>query len=172
MGGRKRRNRGQSSAQRGRNPDYRNPGGNRYRNHQHSNRQQFDDTYAEAQHLAFSNSHNKNNYYDPQYIDDHGHNGNHNGGRRRNKKNNHRNNNNNKGKGTWKPKGSGKKSELGQFLDQLRPLGLGIRKAQSDGNCLFRAISDQISGDQNNQAKYRKNIVEYMKANNDEFAPF
>ena len=64
------------------------------------------------------------------------------------------------------------KSELNQFLDQLCPLGLGIRNADGDGNCLFRAIADQISGDQRNNGRFRKDIVHYMKQNSEEFAPF
>eukprot|EP01083_Nonionella_stella_P293431 997889_1 len=88
---------------------------------------------------------------------------------KRNKNNHKQNNNNNK---KWKQHKSNYKSELNQFKDQLRPLGLGIRNARSDGNCLFRAISDQISGDENNQSRFRHQIVLYMREHNDEFAPF
>eukprot|EP01084_Bolivina_argentea_P006905 13041_1 len=92
-----------------------------------------------------------------------------------NHRNNHKNrkNNRNKGKNKWKNKGSyNYKSEINQFLDQLRPLGLGIRNARSDGNCLFRAIADQLNGDENNHAQFRKDIIQYMTDNNEEFAPF
>ena len=171
--GKNKKKKGKSTAAKGRNSNY---GGNKHRdNRPQSKKAEINDTLARASMLANHQLHQKNNYYEENYIDNHGYNGNYNGGGRRNKKNknkHHKNNHNHhNGNNGWKKKG-GRKSEINQFLDQLRPLGLGIRNAQSDGNCLFRAISDQISGDENNQAKYRGNIVSYMRENSDEFAPF
>ena len=91
--------------------------------------------------------------------------------KKKNKHNSHRKYNNNNNKHKTKQKGR-HKSELQQFLDQLRPLGLGIRNAQSDGNCLFRAIADQLCGDENRQNEFRKDIVDYMRLHSEEFAPF
>jgi OTU domain-containing protein 3 len=43
---------------------------------------------------------------------------------------------------------------------------------QSDGNCLFRAIADQIDGDESLHMKYRVLSVEHMRKNPDFFKPF
>jgi len=41
-----------------------------------------------------------------------------------------------------------------------------------DGNCLFRAIADQIEGDEKLHHKYRKKAVTYLGENEEFFAPF
>ena len=141
-----------------------------------SKKDQIYDTLNQFQNITHQELHQRNNNH---YYDDNTHynNQSHNGKGRKGKKNrgnyNHQNGKGNNKGNAWKQKGGGRgKSQLNQFFDQLRPLGLGIRNAQSDGNCLFRAISDQISGDENNQASFRKQIVDYMTENSDEFAPF
>lgn len=80
--------------------------------------------------------------------------------------------NNKKRKNKNKNKNNKRRSNWKRFFDQLRPLGLEIRNAQSDGNCLFRAISDQMHGTQSYHAKYRLEIVKYMSRNRAEFIPF
>ena len=43
-----------------------------------------------------------------------------------------------KGVGNWRDTWS-------QFVEQARQLGLKLRDVNGDGNCLFRAIADQLS---------------------------
>ena len=40
------------------------------------------------------------------------------------------------------------------------------------GDCLFNALSDQLHGDDSKAAEYRANVVEYMRANKDDYTPF
>ena len=47
-----------------------------------------------------------------------------------------------------------------------------MQEVRADGNCLFRAIADQLDGDQNNHDTYRQAIVEYIIKCKDDFAPF
>lgn len=39
-------------------------------------------------------------------------------------------------------------------------------------NCLFRALADQLNGDNKVHGRHRKDVVEYMKNHKDDFAPF
>ena len=55
---------------------------------------------------------------------------------------------------------------------QLASSNLTLRTITGDGNCLFRAISDQMTGTEKNHAKLRREAVEYVKSNRDDFAPF
>ena len=41
-----------------------------------------------------------------------------------------------------------------------------------DGNCLFRAVADQLEGSESNQKKYRDNCVDYIQSHESEFKPF
>lgn len=59
-----------------------------------------------------------------------------------------------------------------KFQDQLEYNNLAMQEVQADGNCLFRAIADQLAGDQNNHDVYRQSIVEYIIKCKDDFAPF
>eukprot|EP01084_Bolivina_argentea_P272205 463402_1 len=63
-------------------------------------------------------------------------------------------------------------SEFTQLLDQLLPTGLSIRKVTSDNNSLFRAIADQLNGNENNHHAIRNQITQYMISNRNEFSPF
>jgi len=65
-----------------------------------------------------------------------------------------------------------KDSPFKRMCNQLLPLGLELRDPRSDGNCLFRALSDQLNGNENDHKQYRKSIVNYMKVNHEDFAPF
>lgn len=47
--------------------------------------------------------------------------------------------------------------------------GLGIREIQADGNCLFRAIADQIEGNENQHAVYRGRICQFMLKHEERF---
>ena len=42
----------------------------------------------------------------------------------------------------------------------------------SDGNCLFRAVADQIAGDEGDHISLRERTVAHMRANPDDFSPF
>jgi OTU domain-containing protein 3 len=45
-------------------------------------------------------------------------------------------------------------------------------EVRGDGNCLFRAFSDQIEGSENNYSFYRQSAIDYMKGNEDHFKFF
>lgn len=58
------------------------------------------------------------------------------------------------------------------FKDQLKAMGLTLREIQGDGNCLFRALNDQLEGHTRNHLKYRFETVQYMKEHRSDFEPF
>jgi OTU domain-containing protein 3 len=64
------------------------------------------------------------------------------------------------------------KREFDLFLDQLKLIGLTIKDVAGDGNCLFRAIADQMEGNPNKHPTYRKRICEFIDANRDDYEPF
>ncbi|ODN02410.1 OTU domain-containing protein 3 [Orchesella cincta] len=55
---------------------------------------------------------------------------------------------------------------------QLTALGLTIREMPGDGNCLFRALSDQLCGNSRNHLDYRRAVVQYMRDFRSDFEPF
>jgi len=57
-------------------------------------------------------------------------------------------------------------------LDQLKLIGLTIKDVAGDGNCLFRAIADQMEGNPNKHPTYRKRICEFIDTNRDDYEPF
>ena len=59
-----------------------------------------------------------------------------------------------------------------KFSNQLAKIGLELRDITSDGNCCFRALSDQMSGNENLHLDYRKRVCQYMRENKEEFEPF
>lgn len=58
------------------------------------------------------------------------------------------------------------------FSAQLGKLGLQLRDIPGDGNCLFRALGDQMEGHGRNHFKYRFDVVTYMSDNRGDFEPF
>jgi len=42
----------------------------------------------------------------------------------------------------------------------------------ADGNCFFRAIADQLEGDESMHMKYRLEAVDYIRTNKDMYTPF
>ncbi|KAG4431728.1 hypothetical protein IFR05_012783 [Cadophora sp. M221] len=54
----------------------------------------------------------------------------------------------------------------------LAGLGLHVVNVRGDGNCLFRAICDQLYGHQNKHEHIRANVVDYMRQNPNNFKPF
>ncbi|KAL7278488.1 hypothetical protein ACG7TL_007487 [Trametes sanguinea] len=63
--------------------------------------------------------------------------------------------------------------ENSQMLDaQLRQLGLYAAHTIGDGNCLFRALSDQLYGTPSYHLKLRQEICDWIEAHKDRYAPF
>ena len=58
------------------------------------------------------------------------------------------------------------------FSTQLAKIGLQLRDVTGDGNCCFRALSDQMIGNESQHLDFRKRVCQYMKQNRDEFEPF
>lgn len=58
-------------------------------------------------------------------------------------------------------------------LDEaLGAIGLLVRKVIGDGNCLFRAVSDQLVGHQEDHWDLRCRAVKFMRENPEDFEPF
>jgi len=55
---------------------------------------------------------------------------------------------------------------------QLRQVGLALRDTTADGNCLFRAVSDQIWGSEVHHTRIRQDCVKFMSDNEEDFKPF
>ncbi|XP_042336269.1 OTU domain-containing protein 3 isoform X2 [Sceloporus undulatus] len=62
--------------------------------------------------------------------------------------------------------------EEGGLAGQLQALGLRLREVPGDGNCLFRALGDQLEGHSRNHLKYRQETVDYMIRRREDFEPF
>ena len=90
-----------------------------------------------------------------------------------NKNNNNNNSNRNNKKKERKKNNKKRRDEIDEkFKKHLESLGYFIREVRGDGNCLFRAVSEQIEGNENNFIEYREKCINYMKENKDNFAPF
>uniref|UniRef100_F1KYS2 OTU domain-containing protein 3 n=1 Tax=Ascaris suum TaxID=6253 RepID=F1KYS2_ASCSU len=87
--------------------------------------------------------------------------------------------------GSWKMKTSkhkdqnssascsgGKVYDVGPLRAQLGCYGLTLRDIPGDGNCLFRALGDQLEGHSMNHLKHRMDTVRYMIAHRHHFEPF
>ncbi|KAM8796359.1 OTU domain-containing protein 3 [Eudromia elegans] len=61
---------------------------------------------------------------------------------------------------------------LGGLAGQLQALGLKLREVPGDGNCLFRALGDQLEGHSRNHLKHRQETVDYMIKQRKDFEPF
>lgn len=59
-----------------------------------------------------------------------------------------------------------------ELADQLRPMGLRVKKMDGDGNCLFRSFADQICGDCEEHQQYRDDCCNMMLDNIEEFELF
>lgn len=64
------------------------------------------------------------------------------------------------------------KTEWTAFAKQLLPYGLCLNDTVADGNCFFRAVADQLEGDEHMWKSYRSSVVEYMKVHPELFKPF
>ncbi|KAK6175241.1 hypothetical protein SNE40_013746 [Patella caerulea] len=58
------------------------------------------------------------------------------------------------------------------FATQLGKLGLHLRDIPGDGNCLFRALGDQLEGHGRNHYKHRIEVTNYMLKERKDFEPF
>ena len=59
-----------------------------------------------------------------------------------------------------------------QLTDQLRSLGLYAATTLGDGNCLFRALSDQLYGSPSRHALLRARVCDWIEAHGERYAPF
>lgn len=55
---------------------------------------------------------------------------------------------------------------------QLVAMGLTLREIPGDGNCLFRALGDQLDGTTTTHHKHRHLVVDYMRQHREDFEPF
>ncbi|MCL7027747.1 hypothetical protein MKW94_008988 [Papaver nudicaule] len=69
-------------------------------------------------------------------------------------------------------KKDGKQYNIPEFNSFLDSIGLKVVKVKEDGNCFFRAIADQLEGNEEEHQKYRLMVVKYIKDNRQEFEPF
>ena len=60
-------------------------------------------------------------------------------------------------------------NEMREFTVQAKSMGLKIVEMGGDGNCLFRALSDQLYGHQNEHKDLRAKAIKHIKANKEIF---
>lgn len=58
------------------------------------------------------------------------------------------------------------------FTKSLLEAGFFIRHMDSDGNCMFRSIADQLVGDAQKHDHYRQTIISYIESHEEHFAFF
>ncbi|XP_020100171.1 OTU domain-containing protein 3 isoform X1 [Ananas comosus] len=66
----------------------------------------------------------------------------------------------------------GKDANMTEFCAQLDTLGLKIIQVTADGNCFFRALADQLEGNEEEHQKYRAMVVQYIVNHREDFEPF
>ncbi|XP_027026297.2 OTU domain-containing protein 3-like [Tachysurus fulvidraco] len=71
-----------------------------------------------------------------------------------------------------RPPGEDEGEEFVSFSNQLKALGLKLREVPGDGNCLFRALADQLEGHSRNHLRLRHETVQYMQSHRQDFEPF
>ncbi|KAI9435441.1 hypothetical protein H4582DRAFT_1969401 [Lactarius indigo] len=59
-----------------------------------------------------------------------------------------------------------------QLTEQLGQLGLYAADTTGDGNCLFRALSDQLYGTESRHLQLRKDICDWIQSHSVRYAPF
>ena len=59
-----------------------------------------------------------------------------------------------------------------QFKEQLAARGLVIKRMRTDGNCLFRSISDRVYGDAEMYDVVRAQCMDYLEKERDHFSPY
>jgi hypothetical protein len=63
-------------------------------------------------------------------------------------------------------------SEVATLRRQHGEAGLALREVQGDGNCLFRAVSDQLFGHEGEAQALRARCCDYLATHSDSFSPF
>uniref|UniRef100_A0A1B6DYA9 ubiquitinyl hydrolase 1 n=1 Tax=Clastoptera arizonana TaxID=38151 RepID=A0A1B6DYA9_9HEMI len=58
------------------------------------------------------------------------------------------------------------------FEKKMRKKGLQVKQMGEDGACLFRAVADQVYGDQEMHAVVRRHCMDYIAANGDYFSQY
>ncbi|XP_043711661.1 OVARIAN TUMOR DOMAIN-containing deubiquitinating enzyme 7 isoform X2 [Telopea speciosissima] len=66
----------------------------------------------------------------------------------------------------------GKQTDISEFRSQLDALGLKIIEVTADGNCFFRALADQLDGNEEEHGKFRRMVVQYILKHREDFEPF
>ena len=56
-------------------------------------------------------------------------------------------------------------TDMIKFKKQLARYGLKVNEIDADGNCLFRALSDQLKGNEMHHSELRQECAEYIEAN-------
>ncbi|KAF6262774.1 hypothetical protein COO60DRAFT_1699091 [Scenedesmus sp. NREL 46B-D3] len=65
-----------------------------------------------------------------------------------------------------------REKKTAQRQKELALLGLRVKQITADGNCFFRALSDQLEGDEHQHSSLRARVVGLMQAREEDFAPF
>ena len=55
--------------------------------------------------------------------------------------------------------------DMVKFKNQLKRFGLQVKEINADGNCLFRALGDQLRGTEDCHAEFRHDCVTYIEEN-------
>ncbi|XP_068453887.1 OTU domain-containing protein 3 [Clinocottus analis] len=71
-----------------------------------------------------------------------------------------------------RPQDGDEGAEFVSFSNQLQALGLKLREVPGDGNCLFRALGDQLEGHSRAHLRLRQETVQYMTSHRQDFEPF
>ncbi|XP_068588945.1 OTU domain-containing protein 3 [Cebidichthys violaceus] len=71
-----------------------------------------------------------------------------------------------------RPQDGDEGAEFVSFSNQLQALGLKLREVPGDGNCLFRALGDQLEGQSRGHLRLRQETVQYMMSHRQDFEPF
>ncbi|XP_013990819.1 OTU domain-containing protein 3 [Salmo salar] len=71
-----------------------------------------------------------------------------------------------------RPQDGDEGEEFVSFSNQLQALGLKLREVPGDGNCLFRALGDQLEGHSRGHLRLRQETVQYMMSHRQDFEPF
>uniref|UniRef100_A0A3P9D4D3 OTU domain-containing protein 3 n=1 Tax=Maylandia zebra TaxID=106582 RepID=A0A3P9D4D3_9CICH len=71
-----------------------------------------------------------------------------------------------------RPQDGDEGAEFVSFSNQLQALGLKLREVPGDGNCLFRALGDQLEGHSRGHLRLRQETVDYMTSHRQDFEPF
>jgi hypothetical protein len=80
--------------------------------------------------------------------------------------------NNNSGGWRWRGRGGGGGGNAAKIEEYMTSHGVVRKSIVGDGNCLFRAMADQIGYGEDRHREIREKIVETIKADKEYFANF